>query len=159
MKKEITPEEALMRLESLCARSEQCTEDVRRKLYMWKIPQSTAEKIIDHLIDNRYIDDTRFASAFTRDKFRFNRWGKVKISHWLTQKHIPKEVINDALDEIDDEEYEETLIDLLRSKAKTIDNPDSFDGKTRMFRFALSRGFDPTLAIEAIKSRKWLQEE
>lgn len=36
-KTEISPDKALERLEALCAKSERCTEEVRRKLYAWRI--------------------------------------------------------------------------------------------------------------------------
>lgn len=157
--KEIKPEQALMRLESLCARSEQCSFDIRRKLSAWNIPSATADNIIKQLIDNRFIDDQRFATAFCKDKVRFSRWGRVKITHALIQKRISKEKIASAIDVIDEQEYTSNLIDLLHSKAKTIENPDSYDGRTKLFRYAASRGFEPTLVINTIKNMHTWDEE
>ncbi len=155
-RKNITYEEAKSRLESLCARSEQCSGDLRRKLYNWGIPASKAEQIIEHLTELRYIDEIRFTRAFVLDKFRFSRWGRIKISHALRLKQISQDIISSSLYEINEDEYIQTLISVLRSKAQSIKEPLSYDGKTRLFRFAISRGFEPALVIETINQGKWI---
>ena len=43
--------------------------------------------------------------GYDDDKLRFAKWGKQKIAYMLAMKHIDRSVINDALDNIDDEEY------------------------------------------------------
>ena len=78
-KKPISPEKAKVRLEELCARSEQCTGDAYKKLQTWGIARSDAETIVKSLVDRRFIDDERFCHAFVRDKMRFARWGRRKI--------------------------------------------------------------------------------
>ena len=88
------PEQALMRLESLCARSEQSTWELRQKLMRWGIDDAASGKIIEQLVKTKFVDDCRFAHAYCRDKFRFSRWGKVKITNGLVQKRISKEYIN-----------------------------------------------------------------
>lgn len=158
-KRTITPQNALTRLETLCARSEQCTHDIRQKLYKWGISSSDSGKIIKSLTDRKFIDDNRFAEAFVRDKFRFSKWGRLKIVQALSLKHIPRHIINDALELIDPDDYETTLISSISQKAKSIDMPDSFEGKTRLFRFMASRGFEPSLIIKIINSRKWAGQE
>lgn len=155
----ITPQNALMRLETLCARSEQCTYDIQQKLYKWGISSTDSCKIIKNLINRKFIDDNRFAEAFVRDKFRFSKWGRLKISQALSLKQIPRHIINDALELIDPDDYEATLIYTIMQKAKNIDMPDSFEGKTRLFRFVASRGFEPSLIIKIINSRKWAVQE
>ena len=158
-KRTITSQNALTRLETLCARSEQCTHDIQQKLYKWGISSSDSGKIIKSLTDRKFIDDNRFAEAFVRDKFRFSKWGRLKIVQALSLKHIPRHIINDALELIDPDDYETTLISSISQKAKSIDMPDSFEGKTRLFRFMASRGFEPSLIIKIINSRKWSGQE
>lgn len=150
--KTIKPEQAIMRLESLCARSEQCIFDIRQKLIKWNIPSATAEKIIKHLIDNKFINELRFATAFCNDKYRFSRWGRIKITFALAQKRISKDIITCAIDNINEQEYINNLIDILRNKAKSIDEPMSYDGKTKLFRYAASRGFEPAIISNVIKN-------
>ena len=84
--KQISAKDALVRLETLCARSEQSTGEAREKLRRWGILSADAEKIIDSLVDRRFIDNARFARAFARDKIRFSKWGRIKVSQKLREK-------------------------------------------------------------------------
>ena len=153
-KKAMTAEQALIRLETLCARSEQCQWELTRKMSTWGIDSSTQDKIM------RSLDDHRFAQAYCRDKFRFSRWGRLKIKAGLMQRFISANDIEDALSLIEDADYEAALVALLRFKVKTIAEPQSYEGKTKLFRFAVSRGFEPSVAIAVISGGKiWAGED
>ena len=150
-KKQITPQNALIKLEELCSRSEQCTGEARKKLYNWGISANDSDKIIKSLIERRFIDDKRFCSAFVRDKVMFSHWGKRKIALSLIQKHVDRDLINDALNQIDETMYLETLKKIVLAKARTIKDADTYDGRTKLFRFAVSRGFEPSLVSQVIR--------
>ncbi len=151
VKKMMKPEVAMMRLEVLCSRSEQCSFELRQKLSRWGINDGDAEAIITHLCQHRYVDDSRFARAYCNDKLQFNRWGKVKIMQGLVAKHIPRDIISSALDEIDECQYRTILVELLRTKMRTLTDAHSYEDKARLFRFALSRGFESSIASDVIK--------
>ena len=150
-RKPITPEKAIVRLEELCARSEQCTSDARKKLQTWGISSSDAEKIIASLIAKRFIDDERFCQAYVRDKFRFSKWGKRKIMAALMMKRLDRNKIEKALETIDNQDYIDCLQYIISTKAKSMADSDSYDGRTRLFRFAASRGFEPDLISKVIR--------
>ena len=48
------------------------------KMRRWMLPSDVAERILDRLIDERFVDDERFARFFVRDKIRFDRCGRRK---------------------------------------------------------------------------------
>lgn len=152
VRRTLTPEKALARLEDLCARSEQATGEAAKKLAAWGISATDARRIIDSLVSRRYIDDRRYCQAFVKDKFRFARWGKRKIYAALSLKRIDRSLIGEALDGIDDDEYLSVLEELIRIKARTISGADTYDGRTRLFRFAASRGFEPELISRVLRS-------
>ncbi len=151
MKKPISPSMALERLETLCARSEQCTYDLKRKLYTWGIPAAQSGEILAQLIDQRYVDDSRFASAYVRDKYRFLAWGRIKIAQALFGKQIPKTIVTHALTEIDESEYEKIALTTLMSKARSIKDLDTYQGRTKLFRAGVARGYEASLIIRLIK--------
>ena len=153
-KKAMDPARALARLEELCARAEHCEGELREKLHKWGIPSAQADKIIASLRSRRFVDDSRFASAFVRDKFRFALWGKRKIEMALRQKRVDADVIADALEEIDPEEYRTTLAALVTRKAASLPEDDFYANRTRLFRFAVARGFEPSLVAESLPARK-----
>ena len=155
-KKIVTPQDALMRLETLCAQSEQCTYDLRQKLYRWGISSTDSESIINKLIKTRFVDDLRFAVAYCRDKYRFNRWGRMKIVYGLRAKQISSHDIQEALTTIDDTEYEEILASVVKAKATAIKDVYTYEGRTKLFRSVASRGYESSLIVKIIKdSSRW----
>ena len=72
-------EEALYKSAAYCSQSEHCISDLRNKLTQWGVMESDWDKIIRYLVDENYINESRYAIAFTKDKFRYNKWGKIKI--------------------------------------------------------------------------------
>jgi len=155
------------RVSLLCARSEQCAFDVRRKLITWGLSSSQAARLIDRLRDEQFIDDERYCRAYVRDKFRFNGWGRQKIAFNLRGKQMPSEVIDAALEEIDEEQYREMLMKLLKGKLRSLAQPsqssqnsqndedDAFNPRLQkrreaLIRFAASRGYEPDVFFPAV---------
>ncbi|MDR1680047.1 MAG: RecX family transcriptional regulator [Prevotellaceae bacterium] len=151
MPQELTYEQALHRAAALCTASEKCSADINEKLLAWGINPSDAEKIIDYLTKEKFLDDARFAHAFVRDKFRFNKWGRQKIAFALKMKNISPALIADALAEIDSEVYCETLVELLRAKQRGMKFKNDADRRAKLYRFALSRGFELSAVGEVWK--------
>lgn len=146
----ITPENAFLRLATLCARCEQAEGDLRKKLHDWGVSSSDADDIITRLQRERYLDNERFARAYCRDKLRFNGWGRIKIAFMLKGKGIEQEYIDAALSEIDEEQYATILNDVLIAKAKTLKDKEPEQARASLLRFAASRGFEPALFFPAV---------
>lgn len=140
--KELTEKEVLSRLQTLCARSEHCSHEMREKMMRWGVASDVQDKIVDRLIDDKFIDDERFARVFISDKLRFNHWGRRKIEQALFQKRIPKQISQPILNEITDQEYIEQLLPLIKSKRKSLSSvEDDYELRQRLVRFAFQRGF------------------
>lgn len=141
MKKEITEQEAFLQLATLCAQAEHCEQEMRDKLKRWGVDESAQNSIIGRLVNERYIDDERYARAFVKDKIRYNKWGRRKVQQALWLKHIDAEIQQCVLDEIDDNEYLDVLRPLLRQKRKTTKAQNDYELNQKLVRFALGRGF------------------
>jgi len=151
-RKHISAANALARLEDLCARSERCGWELREKLRRWGIGNEDSEKILAHLRAGRYYDDSRFAEAFVRDKLLYSRWGRRKIRLGLMARRIDEVVAEEALAGIDDEEYRQILLTLAKAKARRVKDADTYEGRVGVFRFLISRGFEPGLVSEVMRS-------
>ena len=134
-------EQALNRMATYCSRSEKCTQDVRKKLDLWEIPPQEQTRIVQSLQKEKFLDEDRYASAFVRDKARFNGWGIHRIRLELKKRNLPAEVINNALLQLNPEETLTRLTDLLTKKSKSITAKTEWEAKQKLMRFALSRGF------------------
>ena len=159
MKKPITPENAFLRLATLCARCEQAEGDLRKKLCNWGVSPSDAHSVISRLKQERYLDNERYARAYCRDKLRFNGWGRLKISYMLRGKGIEQEYINLALAEIDEEQYVAILDEALIAKAKTLIGKTEVQTRTALLRFAASRGFEQHLISTSVSRLMDLHED
>ncbi len=133
---------ALNKSATLCSKQEYCCFDIRKKHEKWEVSPTDSEKIMKHLIGEKFIDETRYARFFVRDKFKFNRWGKQKIVWHLKQKHIPREIIEEATAQISREEYLETLEALIREKRKQTKEQEPIKLKAALVRNAASKGYE-----------------
>ncbi len=151
MAKILTPPEALHRAAALCSSAEHCTADIREKLARWGVTEADSRTIIDRLVQERFIDEQRYAVAFVKDKFRFSGWGRIKMRYALQQKHIDGSDIGHALATFDEEQYNDRLLELLQAKSRSIRDDDPEARRAKLFRFATSRGFESALIFNALK--------
>lgn len=151
--KKLTPESALSHAAALCAKSEQCETEIRVKLYKWGISSAESDKIIAYLIDNKFIDQNRFAVAYSHDKLRFSGWGRLKIKKGLIQRHIPESAINVGLSSIDEDEYMEYIRRIVANKAKSCDLNNNTD-RLKVYRHLFGKGFESGLILQVINELK-----
>jgi len=143
----ISADAALAKVQFICSRQEKCCSDIRKKLQNWNISPDDQDTVIQSLIEDKFIDEERYTNFYVRDKFRFNRWGNIKITHHLKQKQIPEWMISAAIEQIDVKEYADCLEDILRTKIKNIKEEDPYQLKAKLFRFAQGRGFESALIL------------
>ena len=141
MKKEITEQEAYLQLAALCAQAEHCEQEMRDKMKRWEIDTAVQDRILQRLIEERYIDNERYARAFVKDKIRYNKWGRRKVQQALWMKRIDQDIQQRVLDEIEEKEYLDVLRPLLKQKRKSIKADSDYELNQKLVRFALSRGF------------------
>jgi len=133
-----------------CSHKELCKEDIHKKLALWGVADDDIERIIDILVKEKFIDETRYASAFVRDKFKYNKWGKVKIASHLKSKRIPSAIISQALGSIDHDQYVRFLQGLLEVHKRSVKAKNQIDLKSKLLRYALSKGFESSLVYDVI---------
>ena len=151
MKKPLTPGEALNKAAAYCTLCERCISEVSTKLTAWGVPYNEQEKIIARLIEEKFIDESRYCRAFVNDKVKFNRWGRIKITAALRDKRLPQELIRDAIEDIDEEQYLQSLGEVIATKQRDLKGKEDFATQQKIIRHAASRGYEPSLIIKAIK--------
>lgn len=148
--KNIDKEKALSRLQNLCARSEKCTGDLRQKMILWKMESDDIAWVIGSLTSDKFVDDTRYAAMFVRDKSKISKWGRIKITTALRAKGISTEIITEALTQIDPSADRAQLLELITRKAKQTKAKSVYDLKNKLIRFGVSRGFEMGLVIDVV---------
>ncbi len=139
----VTPQQALVRMQALCSRAEHCSYEIRQKLSRMGLTASAASEVLRLLEEGRYVDDSRYARAFVRDKFMFARWGRRKIRLALAAKRIPSEIALEAIESIDPEEYRHTAVAVLRAVAVRYGGILDYGTKMKIFRGMMAKGYEP----------------
>lgn len=162
-RKPITIEQATVWVEDLCSRAEYAPAEINDRLIRKGLSRADAAKIVRHLEESNFLNINRFAEAFVRDKVMFSGWGRRKIAAALSQKRVPREIIEEALEELDIQTYRQNLNAILESKLRSLQkkralesNDESegtkidYETKAALYRFAISRGYESEAISKAI---------
>ena len=149
-KKPITEQEALQKLSALCARAEHSSGEMLEKMRRWQLSEDAHERVLDRLIDEKFVDDERFARLFVREKIRFDRWGRRKIEQALYQKGVASDISRRVLDEVDDEAYVAELKKLIAAKRRSVQAESDYEMRAKLTKYALGRGFDYNVIRQCI---------
>ena len=127
-------------MRNLCSRREYCRSDIMKKaLAALDGDRALAERVVGILVEDKYIDEFRYASAFARDKSTLSGWGGTKIRYMLSVKGIPRDVIDRAMGETDEQKARSRLEKLMENKYRSLkDDPQC---RLKMLRFGLGRGY------------------
>ena len=109
---------ALSRLMAECSRKEVSTGQAKALLAKWLDTDSNAKavkEIVSTLVKDKYIDDSRFAKAYTRDKLRFSKWGPEKILQGLSDAGVDKSIAEQTVKDEEPLSFQ-ILSDLLSKK-------------------------------------------
>ncbi len=149
--KTYTVEEATKRLERYCAYQERCHKEVNQKLYEMRMIPAAVDQIIDHLLRNNFLNETRFAQAFARGKFRAKKWGRNRIVNELKLREISKFNIQIALKEIPDAEYYTTFEALVEKRLlQLVSEKNIQKRRKKLADYLFYRGWEPELVYEKV---------
>lgn len=146
-KKYYSKAEALAALQRYCAYQDRCHQEVRSKLISLGIYGMDLEDILVQLIEEKFLDEERFAKSFARGKFRMKQWGRKRIVQELKQRKISDYCIRKALTEIDEEEYQQALSQVLK-KRFSLASGNKFERRKKAIEAALRKGYEPELVFD-----------
>jgi len=153
-KKQLTREQALQKLKHYCAYQERSHSEVRSKLFDLGVWKKDHDEIISALIEQNYLNEERFAIAYTGGKFRSNHWGRVKIKYELKQRQVSEYSIRKALKQIDEDEYLSVLKGLVEKKFNLLKDDQHLVRKKKTMDYLLNRGFELELIRAALDEKK-----
>jgi regulatory protein len=143
---------ALIKAESWCAYQERSQQEVRNKLYDWNLFPNEVEEVIADLISTNFLNEERFAHAYTSGKFNIKRWGKIKIKQGLKLKRVPDKLIQKALNGINMDEYLTVLLTTAEKKLASLTEKDALKRKFRLISYLQSKGFENDLIFDVLKA-------
>ncbi|HLT07357.1 MAG TPA: regulatory protein RecX [Cyclobacteriaceae bacterium] len=150
-RKSYTPAQAKVKIAAFCAYQERCQKEVRDKLYSYGLSSSDVEEVLTTMILEGFINEERFAKAFVSGKFRIKKWGKMRIAQELKRRVNSENLVRMALQEIDEEEYWNTLLHLAEKKLRDIQEVDPFKKKLKLHQFLLYKGYEHDVIQSALE--------
>ena len=148
--KTYTVDEAKLVLEKYCIYQDRCHQEVLNKLYKMKMIDEAKELILIHLIQHNFLNEERFAKSFARGKFHQKKWGKIKIANQLILKKISTLNISTALNEIEENDYLDTIKSLILKKIAQLNLKNQFEIRKKVSLFMRSKGYEWTLVIKVL---------
>ena len=145
-------EEATKALEYYCTYQDRCHKEVREKLRSMRMIPMAIDQIMVHLIEEGYLDETRFACAFARGKFNQKSWGRLRIERELKQREISSYNIGKALNSIDEEEYLDCFKILSEKRWSDLSREKNVLIKKKKFAdYLIYRGWERELIYEKLR--------
>ncbi len=145
--------EALAKVQKYCAYQERSHSEVRNKLLQLGQRGNDLENIMATLIEKGFLNEERFAIAYTGGKFRIKHWGKNKIVQQLKLRKISEYSIKRSLKEINDNDYRSALKELIEKKWKTLKEKNNLVKKNKVARYCIGRGYEPELVWSLLESK------
>ena len=128
---------------------DRCVQEVIKKLTRLQVIAKTKSKIIDHLIEDDYLNEVRFAKSFIQGKLRIKKWGRIKLNYELRIRGIKKFIIDEEINKISKEDYYDYFNEFSNNKIKTLKG--SKEQKKRSFvNFFTYRGWEINLIYEKL---------
>ena len=133
------------RIRHYCVVMDRCQYQVITKLKSYGVSNALADEILIELIQNKYLDEERFARSFCSGKFKIKRWGRKKIAFELSKLKVPKSCILLSMSEIDDADYKNVIRQLANKKMALLNDKNTFIRKKKVVDYLIRKGYESEL--------------
>lgn len=143
------------KLADYCVYQDRSHYEVEQKLKELRtLNEDERGEILIWLIQNNFLNEERFSKSYARGKFYQKKWGKIKIMQGLKQKKIPTNLIDKGIEEINEDDYKSTLMELTEKKWNIIRESEVYLKKKKIYNYLLQKGYEYNLINEILKNYK-----
>ena len=138
-------------MEHYCAYQERCHKEVVKKLQELGMIPISVDTIVSKLVEDNYLNETRFAQSYARGKFRIKKWGKIRIQREIKARHLSDYNIKKGLEEIPDLDYNTTFWALFEKRKKEVYENIPSVQKKKIISYMVYRGWELEKIYEAMQ--------
>lgn len=126
---------------SILSKASQSEKQIRQKLAK-DYEEDTIERVIEFLQKYKFIDDEDLASRIINTNVNLNKYGKNKIKQNLYNKGIDKNIIENAIDDIDTNKEFENALYLGKKRYDRLKNEDPRKAYQKIGNHLAYKGFN-----------------
>jgi regulatory protein len=123
---------------------------VIEKLKTFNVKEHESNQIISNLINDNYLNESRFSESFVRGKFKIKNWGKIRIISELKRRNISPYNITLGLKEVEDQDYLNKFEEIFKKKLSSLKNLSSDVKKKKIISYLQYRGWESNLIYSKI---------
>ena len=146
----------------MLARRELSEKELRDRLVDRGHPTDEINRVVEHLLETKSLDDARVARAYARTAANVKGRGRLRVMRELSTMGIARDVASEALSEVFADVDERTLIaKALQKKMRGRPRITSAAEHARLYQFLMRQGFTPagiTAALRQIGGRSDSEE-
>ena len=147
---DLTLKEIEGKLQYYCSYQDRCHKEVTEKLKTFNVKHHESNQIISNLINDNYLNESRFCESFVRGKFKIKNWGKIRIISELKRRNISRYNITLGLKEVDDQDYLNKFEEIFKKKMSSLNNLSSDVKKKKIISYLQYRGWESNLIYSKI---------
>lgn len=134
-----------------CVYQDRCHQEVEQKFRDFILVQEAKDEILLYLMKENYLNEERFARSFIRGKFYQKNWGRNKINSQLKFKGITQKLIQKAMNEIDEEDYEATIKKLFLQHYHLQTESKDYLKKQKSLKFLITKGYEYEIILRLMQ--------
>ena len=147
-KKSYTFEEIKQKLVNYCVYQDRCHSEVEQKMRDFLLIPEAKDEIFLYLIKENYLNEERFTRSYIRGKFYIKHWGRNKIRINLKQKGITEKLIAKSMDEIDEQDYLDSVNKIYQDYYSKQKGLRDYQKKSKTIKHLMSKGYEYELIME-----------
>ena len=120
--------------------------EIEKYLEKYQYNEDIINTTITKLFEQGLLDEKRFANAFCKDKFNFSTSGPYKIKLELQKQQIDEDIIDMAINNIEEKEINDKIEKLIIKDLKT-NKPKDLKLKNKIFMKLISLGYPKELVL------------
>lgn len=127
---------------SVLSRNFKSEKQLRTKMQEKGYDNQFIDNSITKLKQHRYLDDELYSEMLINSKINVSKYGKRRIKETLYEKGISREIIDEKMSDISEEDELERAKSLGAKKLKTLKKEDIKKRKIKLFNYLVNKGFE-----------------
>ena len=135
---------------SVLSRVAKSEKKLRDKMQEKGYDNNFIDKAIIKLKQQKYLDDERYSEMLISSKINISKYGKRKIKEALYEKGIDREIIDEKLGLLSEDDELERAFTLGAKKLNTLKEEDIRKKSLKLSNYLINKGFDFSVVKKAV---------